>query len=56
MLARAQRAEMDKLEHAGWMAKKGGVRRAWQKRYFEHSGEFLFYREGGVTRNPPLRQ
>ena len=43
--ARAQVAEMAALSHAGWMAKKGGVRRAWQKRYFEHSGDFLFYRE-----------
>lgn len=43
--ARAQKAELEALAHAGWMAKKGGVRRNWQKRYFEHSGDFLFYRE-----------
>eukprot|EP01043_Picozoa_sp_COSAG02_P035490 COSAG02_NODE_2545_length_8565_cov_7.011339_2_plen_687_part_00 len=43
--ARAQHAELQSLNHAGWMAKKGGVRRNWQKRYFEHSGDFLFYRE-----------
>ena len=43
--ARAQHAELQSLQHAGWMAKKGGVRRNWQKRYFEHSGDFLFYRE-----------
>eukprot|EP01046_Picozoa_sp_COSAG06_P028673 COSAG06_NODE_2601_length_6597_cov_26.465651_1_plen_665_part_10 len=42
---RAQAAELQALSHAGWMAKKGGVRRNWQKRYFEHSGDFLFYRE-----------
>ena len=45
MLARAQMAEMQALEHAGWMAKKGGLRRAWKRRYFEQSGDFLFYRE-----------
>ena len=38
-------AEMAMLEHSGWMLKKGQVRRGWSRRYFELSGDFLFYFE-----------
>ena len=41
----ADKVAAEPLSLSGWMSKKGGVRRNWQKRWFELKGTVLIYTE-----------